>query len=125
MDVDEFVHWWQGRDRYDLVLIAEAIRAARESVDGELCWRRSTKELCAVARRSGRQRQAGEAVHRVGLAARRACEVAGMSASDPARVTLLTRAAGDAALGLVRGQDSAPTATVLRPFLGAMVLASS
>ena len=125
MDVDEFVSWLCCRDRDEIEAVVHALEADRETADGEVGRLRATRELGSFLRRSGKGRQAGVAVHRATAAAREACTTSGMCESDPGHVTLVARAAGDAALGLVAGEHNASTDAVLRPFRGAMVTGPS
>ena len=121
MDVEEFVRWLNCRDRDAIEAVVHALEADHDSAEGEIGRLRATRELGRALRRTGRTRQAGEAVHRAVAAALEACTTTGVCAAHRDHATLVARAAGDAALGLVVGEDNASTDAVLRPFLGAMV----
>lgn len=125
MNVEEFVQWLRDRDRQDIEDMVHALSTSRESADGEVCRLRATRELALALRRGGRARQAGEAAHRATVAVLGACTAAGLLQSDPAGVTMLARAAGDAAVGLVVGEQTASADAVLRPFFGSMLLTAS
>jgi hypothetical protein len=124
MDVDEFVSWLGCRDRAAIEAVVHALEADRETADGEVERLRATRQLGLSLRRRGRGRQAGVAVHRATEAALHACVTSGIGEGQRGRATLVARAAGDAALGLVAGEHNANTDAVLRPFLGSMILTS-
>lgn len=125
MDVDDFVHWWRSRDRHDLEAIATALEAQRETAEGEVGRLRAVRDISVLLRRAGRARLGCEAAHRASVAAMSACTAAGVYDTDRRRAILLSRAAGDAALGLAAGERTASIDTVLRPFFGSMVLSVS
>lgn len=125
MDVDEFVTWLCCRERAEIEAVVHALEADRETADGEVCRLRAAREIGRSLRRTGRSRQAGVAAHRAASAAFETCVATGVCATHRGNATLVARAAGDAALGLVAGEQNAHTDVVLRPFLGSMVLTAS
>ena len=124
MDVEEFVGRLWGCDRQSLEAMVDALHAAVETTDGAMGWLRATMEVETELRRAGRCRQAGEVAFRATVAVKSSCAAAGVSDSDRVGATRLARAAGEAALGLVSGMRTESTQTLLRPFLGAMVLST-
>ena len=122
MDIDEFVQWWCGRSRADIEWMVEAIELTRETAGGTVCWIRAAHDVDVALRRAGRVRQACQAAHRATLAALDACASTGVSAVDRSAATLVARAAGDAARGLVAGEETPGAETLLRPFFGGTIL---
>lgn len=125
MDVDDFERWWSGRRRADIEWLIDAVTAATETADGEVERLRATRDVTRALERSGRRRAAGVASHRIRVCALAACSDSGVRAVDPDGVTLVCRAAGEAAEALMAGEDEAATATLLRPFVGVLTGASS
>ncbi|MDZ7676505.1 MAG: hypothetical protein U5K30_15720 [Acidimicrobiales bacterium] len=119
MDVDGFERWWRSRERADIEWIMDALAAATDTADGEVERWRAMREIARVLARSGRRREACAASHRVRLCALAACSDTGVRAVDPDGATLVCRAAGDAAMGLVAGVDQPCSEMLLRPFVGA------
>lgn len=119
MDVDGFEWWWRSRERADIEWIIAALAAATDTADGEVERWRATREIARALARSGRRREACAASHRVRLCALAACSDTGVRAVDPDGATLVSRAAGDAAMGLVAGADELCSEMLLRPFVGA------
>ncbi len=124
MDVEEFVGWLWECDRRAQETMVDALEATVETTDGAMGWLRATREVETELRRAGRCRQAGEVAYRATVAIKSNCASTGVYESDRVGVTRLARAAGDAALGLVCGMHTESTDTLLRPFLGAMVLST-
>lgn len=118
MDIDDFERWWTGRCRADIEWLIDVVTAATETADGEVERLRATREVARSLARSGRRRAAGVASHRLRLCALAVCSDTGVRAADPDGVTLVCRAAGDAAEGIVAGADHPAARTLLRPFLG-------
>lgn len=119
MDIDTFERWWRTRDRADIEWVIDALVAATDTADGEVERWRATREIARVLDRSGLRRQACAASHRVRLCALAACSDTGVRAVDPDGATLVCRAAGDAAMALMAGDDRACSQALLRPFVTA------
>lgn len=117
MDIDDFERWWRTRDRADIEWIIDAVAATTDTTDGEIERLRATREVNRLLARSGRRRLACEVSHRVRLGVLEACAASGVRDDDPAGTTLVARAAGDAARGLVAAPDSPWCQALLRPFL--------
>lgn len=122
MDVEEFVWWWQSKDRSDIERMLAALAAETETADGEVSWWRASTEVSAALRRRGQVRQGCTAAHRASAAAIDACTATGVRTIDRDGATRLARAAGDAARLLVAGVELPGTETLLRPFFGATVV---
>jgi hypothetical protein len=122
VDVDEFVQWWCARSRTDIEWMVEALELTRETAGGTVCWIRAAHDVDVTLRRAGRLRQACQAAHRATIAALDACATTGVAAADRSAATLVARAAGDAARGLVAGEQTPGAETLLRPFFGGTVL---
>lgn len=118
MDLDEFVHWWETRERSDLEWLLDAVGPDADTADDRVGRLRALREVGRTLRRTGRRRQACRAAHEAGAAALAACDATGISSEDRDGATRLARAAGDAARAIVAGCTGATADALLRPLLG-------
>jgi hypothetical protein len=103
MDVEAFIDGIRTLSGTELTAIAGAITADASSAAGEVAWWHATVELDRHLRQCRHRRQANVAGCRASRAVQMAAGTAGIALPDD-RVTLVARAAGEVARGIVAGR---------------------
>jgi hypothetical protein len=115
MDAAEFTTRLTSLSGSEIVDVARWLRHELDSADGELAWWKATLAVTGTLRRTRQTRQAGMAAHHASVAVQRAAARDGILEIERDAVTLVARAASEAARALVARPDGAPTA-VLAPW---------
>jgi hypothetical protein len=123
MQADEFIAGLAQMGPEDLREVAVSLRNEAATVEGELTWWKATTSVAAALRASGRSRAAARAAHAAVVAVQTAGARSGLDSTEAQTVTVVARAAAEAARALVAEPTSvsgagplvAPFEVVLAP----------
>jgi hypothetical protein len=98
VDITSFTRRLHGLSADEIGAVAAALRAERDTPDGEVTWWRATIEVTGAIKRHRCTREASLAAHRASTAVLDAARTAGIDDDDHrGDVTAVARAAGEAA----------------------------
>lgn len=121
MDATEFTTRLTSLSGNEIVGVARWLRSELDSADGELAWWKATLAVTGTLRRTRQTRQAGMAAHQASVAVLRAAARDGILEVERDAVTLVARAASEAARAMVAGAVPTP---VLAPWTALAVAAA-